>query len=263
MHAPLPLPLQRHIDACNNITLPAGRLPFHLGTTPVGWIDPAILGELALIPEVTISPTCVSLTDADALPGIARDLATRGCYLFRNEAFDVCAEIGGPVLSTIDRGALPSFGIAAVGVHMNGLVQRQDGLHLWVARRAANKPLDPGKLDHLCAGGVSAGMSALETLIKEAGEEAAIAPDLAARAELCARLDYTMLRPEGLRRDTLFCYDLFLPEDFIPSPVDGEVASFELWPLARVLDTVANTDDFKFNVNLVLIDMFVRRGMLG
>ncbi len=37
---------------------------------------------------------------------------------------------------------------------------------------------------------------------------------------------------------------------------------FELWPLAQVLDEVRRTDAFKFNVNLVLIDLFLRRGLV-
>ena len=69
-----------------------------------------------------------------------------------------------------------------------------------------------------------------------------------------------MERAEGLRRDLLHCYDLDLPEDFAPRAADGEVESFELWPIARVFQTVRDTDEFKFNVNLVLIDLFLRRG---
>ncbi len=67
-----------------------------------------------------------------------------------------------------------------------------------------------------------------------------------------------MERPEGLRRDRLHCYDLTVPEDFTPRAADGEVESFELWPIERALATVRQTDDFKFNVNLVLIDLFLR-----
>ena len=78
------------------------------------------------------------------------------------------------MLAQLDRGALPSFGVLAVGVHVNGLVRRPDGLHLWVARRAANKALDPGKLDHIVAGGVPAGLTPADTLVKEAEEEASI-----------------------------------------------------------------------------------------
>ncbi len=255
------LKFQRHIDACNNIRLPAGRLPFRLAGVPVGWIDPEILPALIDMPDFHITPDGVTLDDAAALPRHAEALAAQGHYKLRREAFDVCAEVGAPPISTIDRGALPAFGIAAVGVHMNGLVRRADGLHIWVARRAANKLLDPGKLDHLVAGGVSAGMGPLETLIKEAAEEADIDPNLAASAQLRGRISYTMMREEGLRRDTLFCYDLDLPEDFVPTAADGEVESFELWPIAEAMRYVAETDEFKFNVNLVLIDLFGRLGM--
>ncbi|MGH7213050.1 MAG: NUDIX hydrolase, partial [Acetobacteraceae bacterium] len=170
---------------------------------------------------------------------------------------------GGPVLAQVDRGALPVLGIEAVGVHVNGLVQRTDGVHLWVARRAADKALDTGKLDHVVAGGVPAGLTAAETLVKEAAEEAAIPPELARRALPVGTITYAMERPEGLRRDILRCYDLALPTGFSPRAADGEVESFELWPLTRVLAVVRETDDFKFNVNLVLIDLFLRRVLIA
>ena len=72
-----------------------------------------------------------------------------------------------------------------------------------------------------------------------------------------------MERPEGLRRDRLYCYDLDLPEDFVPHAADGEVESFELWPATRVVAAMRDTDDFKFNVPLVLIDCCVRHGLLA
>ena len=255
--------LQHHLDLCNNVTLPAGRSRFLIGDAHVGWVDPSILSEFLGFDGVTQRGGDVVLAAARAaeLPAIARAISARGHYRHRSEAFDVRAEPEGEVISTIDRGALPAFGIAAVGVHMNGLVRRADGLHIWVARRAANKALDPGKLDHLAAGGVSAGMGPMETMIKEAEEEAAIPPELSARAVLRAKLGYTMLRPEGLRRDILYCYDLELPEDFTPEAADGEVESFELWPIRRALETVRAGDAFKFNVNLVLIDLFTRLGL--
>jgi 8-oxo-dGTP pyrophosphatase MutT (NUDIX family) len=175
----------------------------------------------------------------------------------------VRAQPDGPALAQIDRGAVPSFGVQAVGVHVNGLVHRAGGLHLWVARRAMDKLLDPGKLDHIVAGGVSAGFGPVETLVKEAGEEAGIPPDLASAAVKTGEIVYAMDRKEGLRRDLVHCYDLVLPESFVPVATDGEVEAFELWPIARVVETVRTTDDFKFNVNLVLIDLFLRLGLIA
>lgn len=253
----------RHVQSCHSAVLPGDRSPFRLGTQQVGWVRPRLAERLAQLPEVVRDAAGVTLTVPGLLAELAGTLAAEGFYRWRNEAFDVRADANGPVLARIDRGAVPSFGILAVGVHVNGLVQRDDGLHLWVARRAADKQLDPGKLDHVVAGGVPAGLSVHETLVKEAAEEAAIPADLACQARHMATIGYTMERPEGLRRDHLHCYDLNLPESFKPHAADGEVAGFELWPLEQVVRTVGTSDEFKFNVNLVLIDLFIRQGLLS
>ncbi|HSU05602.1 MAG TPA: DUF4743 domain-containing protein [Acetobacteraceae bacterium] len=253
----------RHVHACRNAVLPGHRLPFVLGTAQVGWVVPEIAGALARLPRVSAEPGAVRLDDPGTLPAIARALADRGVFRWRGEAFDVRADPDGPALGQIDRGALPVFGIEAIGVHVNGLIERADGLHLWIARRAADKALDPGKLDHIVAGGVPAGLTPEATLVKEAHEEAGIPDQLARRSVHVGVIRYAMERPEGLRRDLLHCYDLALPPTFQPHPLDGEVQSFELWPLARVLETVRSSDEFKFNVNLVLIDLALRRGAIS
>ena len=252
--------LLRHIAACRNAKLPGQRLPLQLGAAQVGWVMPEIAAALAEL-GASVGPGGVTLA-ASELYGVAQELSRQGRFRWRGEAFDVRAAPDGPALAQLDRGALPVFGVRAEGVHLNGLVYRADGLSLWVARRAADKLLDPGKLDHLVAGGVPAGLSPWETLAKEADEEAAVPAELIAAAMPVASLSYTMERPEGLRRDRLHCYDLVLPESFKPHPQDGEVEAFELWPLASVLDEVTHADTFKFNVNLVLIDLFLRMGML-
>ncbi len=225
---------------------------------------PEFADELAGFPGITgdTGGTTLDAARANELPRIARALAERGILGWRGESFDVRAAPGGAVLARIDRAALPAFGIAAEGVHVNGLVRRADGLFLWVGRRATHKLLDPGKYDHIVAGGVPSGLTPWDTLLKEAAEEAEIPASLAAEAAPVTRIGYTMERPEGLRRDLLYCYDLYLPESFVPCPADGEVAGFELWPIARALDVASETDDFKFNVNLVLIDLFLRTRLI-
>jgi 8-oxo-dGTP pyrophosphatase MutT (NUDIX family) len=253
----------RHVRACNNAVLPGGRLAFLIGDRQVGWVPPGIAGALEHFPGVIRSAASVTLLEAGALPGIARALADRGMYRWRAEAFDVRPAPDETALTTIDRGAIPSFGIQATGVHVNGIVRRPAGLHVWVARRARDKLLDPGKLDHIVAGGVPTGLSPSETLVKEAAEEAAIPADLAGQSVLAGRIAYAMERPEGLRRDNLYCYDLDLPTDFVPVPTDGEVEAFECWPVEQVFAAVRDTDSFKFNVNLVLIDLFIRLGLIA
>ena len=256
-----PAAFVRHLRACRNAVLPGRRVPFRLAGQQVGWMAPE-LREAVLNLGAREAAGAVVLDDTAALPGLGMALAARGLVAWRGEQFDVRGMADGAVLGVIDRGALPAFGIEAQGVHVNGLVRRPDGLFLWVGRRGANRPLDAGKLDHVVAGGIGAGYDAAATLVKEAAEEAAIPAELARAARPVGTLVYAMERPEGLRRDRVHMYDLELPADFVPHPADGEAAGFELWPITRALETVRDTDDFKFNVSLVLIDLFLRLGLL-
>ncbi len=233
---------------------------FYIGNAHVGYVTPDFATRLAASPDISVSDQVVlAPAAAPRLNEIAKAAGSR----VRFEDFDVRSAVDGPVLAVLDRGALPDFGVIGVGAHLNGLVQKPDGWHLWVAKRAADKKLDPGKLDHLVAGGVSAGMTPFETLVKESEEEAGLPEDLASRARFVCRFAYNMERPEGLRRDVLYAYDCVLPENFHPEPADGEVESFALWPLAAVFERVCTSDDFKFNVNLVLIDLFIRFGLVA
>ncbi len=254
-------PFLRHLDACNNARLPGGRFPFLLEDSQVGWIAPALALELERR-GVRHDGNQLVLEDPLRLEPLGQELAQAGLFRFRSEAFDVRAEPDGPVLARLDRGGLPGFGILADGVHLNGLVERADGTHLWIGRRAPDKLLDPDKLDHLVAGGVPAGYDALRTLEKEGAEECSLPPELARAAVPVGVITYAMSRPEGLRRDRLHCFDLVLPDSFQPVPADGEVVEFTLIALEEALRLVRDTDQFKFNVNLVLIDLFLRRGLI-
>ncbi|GAB31043.1 thiamine pyrophosphokinase [Acetobacter pasteurianus] len=254
-------PFLRHLKQCNTAIIPGKRAPFSLAGKVAGWITPELFDRLEK-EGLGNRATSFNLPDPSKLEALGEALAQEGFYRSHHELFDVRTDVGEPAIARIDRGALPLFGLVATGVHMNGLVRKADGLHLWTGRRAANKRLDPSKLDHLVAGGVPAGHTPREALIKEAAEEASIPHDLAAQAQETGHLVYAMERPEGLRRDILVCYDLYLPENFEPEAADGEVESFALLPLAKVFQIVRDTDEFKFNVNLVLIDLFLRHGLI-
>jgi len=254
------------IAALNNVVLPGGRVAFLIGAEQVGWLKPDLAAAVAACDGVQAGPAGLVLDDAALLPGMARALAQRGLMRWRGEAFDVRATPDGPALTTIDRGALPAFGIEAQGIHLDGLVRRPgttptDGLHVWIARRAATKALDPGKLDHIVAGGIPAGLGPLETLVKEAAEEAAMPEALARGAVATGTVRYAMERPEGLRRDLLHCYEVELPEEFTPQPRDGEVESFALWPLTRLAEALRDGAAFKFNVVAVQAALLLRHGV--
>ncbi|POF63778.1 thiamine pyrophosphokinase [Novacetimonas maltaceti] len=254
-------PFFRHIAACNTATLPGRRLAFHLGAAPAGWVMPELVPVLREH-GMTDADGVVTLSDPSRLEQIAQDMARQGVYRSHHELFDVRTDVDAPPVARIDRGALPLFGLMAQGVHLNGLVRRADGLHLWIARRSMTKRLDPGKLDHLVAGGIPAGHTPAQALLKEAAEEASLPAELLAHATPTVNIRYALDRPEGLRRDILHCFEIVLPEEFIPRPADGEVEEFSLIPLSEAFRLVRDTDAFKFNVNLVLIDLFLRTGLI-
>ncbi|MBK1701814.1 DUF4743 domain-containing protein [Thiococcus pfennigii] len=197
---------------------------------------------------------------AEILAGLVAD----GLISHRHgEPYPVCAGGRDQARFLIDRAAAPYFGVRAFGQHLNGFVRTADGLALWVGRRAADRRNYPGRLDHLVAGGLPWGVSLAENLRKECHEEAGMSPALADRARPVGAVTYCRTSAAGLKPDVIYCYDLELPEGFTPVCTDGEVESFALWSIEQVLATVRDTDAFKLNCNLVIIDFLIRHGLIG
>jgi 8-oxo-dGTP pyrophosphatase MutT (NUDIX family) len=166
-------------------------------------------------------------------------------------------------IATVDRASAPYFGLRAYGQHLNGFVRDGDALSLWIARRSADRRNFPGCLDNMVAGGLPHDITLAENLRKECLEEANVPTSLADRARPVGVLTYCTETAVGLKPDTLYCYDLELPVDFQPANCDGEVAEFMLLPVDEVAGLVAQTDEFKLNCNLVVIDFLVRHGIIN
>ncbi|HUK59295.1 MAG TPA: DUF4743 domain-containing protein [Stellaceae bacterium] len=181
---------------------------------------------------------------------------------WRYEDFAIAPRWGAAPHFRLDRGAVPFFGARAYGVHLNGWRRDQGRLMLWVGRRAPDKKVAPNKLDNLVAGGISWQHGLEATLVKEAEEEAAIPADVIAHAVPVGAILYRCETELGLRDDVLFVYDLETPATFVPRNTDGELTEFMLMPADEVVARVRDTDDFKFNVNLVIADFAVRRGVV-
>jgi 8-oxo-dGTP pyrophosphatase MutT (NUDIX family) len=260
--------LLRHIEACNRYD-PASFRAFAIAGQRVGWIRAATADHLLAHRLAKAEENAVGIAGGGfmAVSGqLARivDCLSQAKLMAtpRREMTPVLRKWGNPPIAEIDRAGLPGLGLPAFGVHVNGFVRCRDGIHLWVGHRARNRAVAPGKLDHLVAGGIPSGLTAAETVIKEADEEAGLSPEIAGQARPVGIITYRLSLPEGLRNDTLFVYDLELPQGVVPASNDGEVERFELWPVERVIETLRGTDDFKFNVNLVLIDFLIRHGLL-
>lgn len=260
-----------HIRACNTYSL-ADFVPFRVGTARVGWIRRPLSLELMrfgtlfhvfedlvhLDPDLR-TPEDRTKAVADALAALAEDgLIGR----LRGERYPVIEHLAAEPLFEMDRGAVTEFGIANRGFHLNGLVGGGDDTRMWVARRALSKTTFPGKLDNMVAGGHPARLTAYQNLLKECAEEAGIPEALAAQARPVSMVSYTMEVPEGLRRHAFWSYDLDVPADFVPEPVDGEVDGFTLLPVDDVARIVETGDDFKYNCNLVIVDWLMRTGRI-
>ncbi len=259
------------IRACNVHDFSAYR-PFEVDGVRIGWIRHALAEDLP-----GVDPGFVVTSERVTLAPEVRDFEARSAVLehaaeyvverglarkLRGEAYPVLSKWGAEPLMRIDRAVVSHFGIAAYGLHVNGFVRTANGIELWVGRRARDRGVAPGQLDNLIAGGQPIGLTLAENLVKEAEEEAGIGPELIGRAVPVGAVTYLMESEHGLKPDTLFVYDLELDPDFVPENTDGEVESFERWPLDRVAETVRDTLDWKFNVNLVVIDFLVRHGWL-
>ncbi len=260
-----------HIVACNTHDIDKF-LPFLLDGQHVGWVRHDISALLGSYPDVfridrravTLQPRLVTPEERSiAVDAVCDDLALKHNVPRRmGERYAVAPRWGDPLEMTLDRAVACLFGVRAYGVHVNGLVQQGEALSLWIARRADNRDVAPGKLDNLIAGGQPAHLSLMENLVKEAKEEANVPAPLAQKARLVGAVSYCMENKWGLKPDTMFCYDLEIPPDFTPQNLDGEIQSFQCLPVSDVLDRVRETWDFKLNVNLVIIDFLIRKSIL-
>jgi 8-oxo-dGTP pyrophosphatase MutT (NUDIX family) len=186
---------------------------------------------------------------------------------WRNEMFPVVSNRGNVCLN-VERATASLLGIRAFGVHVNGFVAKKrkddEGILLWVGRRSKDKQTFPGLLDHLSAGGLPAGMSPTICAIKELAEEAGVPEEYSEKyVKSVSCVSYQMFYKDCVKRDVLFCYDLELDASFVPKPVDGEVESFELMPIEKVIEIIAfEPGRFKPNCTLVIIDFAIRKGVV-
>lgn len=263
--------LLERVLACRRRDL-SGLWPFVIEGRRYGWARPEtarLLAEAGAAFEVGSDRLGLKAhLDTPAARTQAVDATLRevarggGLEVWRGEQYAVVTEWGEPEALRVERAAAALLGIRAFGVHLNGWVQRPDGPWLWVAERSRTKASDPGKLDHLVAGGQPAGLSVRSNLAKECMEEAGVPPELAARALPMAPFRYLRSTPKGVRDDTLFVYDLKLPLDFAPQAMDGEVESFALMRAADVREHLRRTDDFKLNVGPCLLGFLLRHGVV-
>lgn len=246
--------------------VPAGLLPLRLGDLTLGRIHPMRAAVLAEVwPELAMRDGALCWDamswDVDArserVGQVALALRERGAITgWRGERYacehpvDDPATARGDVLFRLERSAFRFFGLMSRAVHVNGLLP---GARLICGRRALSKATDPGKLDNLAAGGLTADEDLVHCARRELLEEAGVPMALSAAVRPRGALRSTRMEPEGLHDEILHVYSLQLPAGFAPRNGDGEVSEFLTLDLETLAQRLAAGE---FSVDAAAVSAF-------
>lgn len=248
----------------------AGTTPLHLDGVEVGaltdaWLERALVPPTPFVLEVGVLRLAAPSASFDARTAALDAWAARSRERWslpgwRGERVVVRDDRDDRPLAGIERALLRALGLPLRSVQACAYATGPDGPRLWVARRAWDKPVDPGRLDALVAGGIAGFDDATATLWRECAEEAGIPEALARGArpagtlELCYPTLYDGL--PAVHRERVALHDLALPADFEPVPVDGEHASIEAMTPAEALASIEaggwTRDGAQATVDLIL-----------
>jgi 8-oxo-dGTP pyrophosphatase MutT (NUDIX family) len=244
-------------------------VPFVAGHVSLGFVRRDFLRHLDESRDVLdVSASAVGLraslasyeARSDAMAAVAAALAARGVLSkWRGELYEIGAADAREPSFCIERAAVRFFGFTAQAVHVNGLTRIGGESRMWIAQRSPDKPIDPGMYDNLVGGGIGRGLSVVQTLVKEAWEEAGIAAPLAREAKSAGTLEVCREVPDGLHAEIIHIYDLTLPPAFEPRNQDGEVAGFRALTLTDAGEELAGDAPYTIDAALVAIDCLSRR----
>ena len=255
---------------------PSASVPFIVAGTPLGFVDDARAARLERFgPRLfqvradRVDARQRSGRRAVALGGDGRrrsDAARRKARSprWRDERYASRRRSTRRVVLHIERGAARYFGVRTWAVHVNGIVRTARSMSMWLARRSPTKAIDPGMLDNLVGGGISAGLSVEATVVKESWEEAGIGDALAAtRASRRHRPCRARAAGRHCSAKPYFVHDLDLPADFRPVNQDGEAIEHRLVDVddaAPLIAIDAGPDEVTVDASVVVLDFLLRHG---
>ncbi len=252
---------------------PAAHVPLLCEGKPIGWLRKAAAQRVLVWPgifkrDATGVRVSESLNGIDArtaaVAEVVNTLHQEGVITgWRNERYAVVTDFDAPPLFHIERASARFFGITTYAAHANGYCGSGADCEMWLARRSAAKPIDPGMLDNLVGGGMSAGTPPMQAIIKEAWEEAGIPKELARKAVAAGTVKLLREVPEGVQSEVIFVHDLELPSGFQPHNEDGEVAEFRRVPIAEVVEMLRGDANMTLDSALVTLSFLMRRNYVS
>lgn len=268
--------------------LNARQLYYHLRVDkvaqPVGIVHPKVVESLRQIPGWTFNeaedPKAVTVAgdDEQARSEVVADTFSRlresGHFAVLSRWPGEVKPVFGPdneVLCSVERAAAPMLGIVQYGVHLTlyTYVGGSKFPSIWISKRSQTTANYSEMLDNTVSGGCRAGEDPLQTVIREAGEEASIPAELVRNsARACGTISYFhhldkhvtgekyLVQPE-----VDYLYEMEAPQEMEPRTNDDEVEWFQLWDVERLKNGLAQ-GLFKPSYALVLLDFFIRHGVL-
>ena len=219
---------------------PAGGLVWSCDGIDIGWVSADRAQDMvALLPGCTLlqgrlhwqSGADHALQRSQALQGFLVQQAAQGRLTgWRGEFFAWWPDTPAcpPALDVspflcVERAGFRHLGMMSHAVHIHGFLPNGD---LWCGRRSELKATDPGMLDNLAAGGLTAGESPLTTALRELAEEAGLHLSDPTRLQGEGVIRTQRPEPQGWHDEQLLVYTLHLSEQEIPVNADGEVQEF-------------------------------------
>lgn len=252
---------------------PGKHVPLICQGSRVGWLRKTSAQLLLAWPDVFdrnaagvhIADTLgTALARTAAIENVIHILRDNGIITgWRNERYAVVTEFNSAPLFHIERAAARFFGTTTFAAHANSYCGSGENCEIWIARRSQTKSIDPGMLDTLVGGGMSAGTLPLQTIVKEAWEEAGIPEALACKAVAAGTIAVLREVPEGVQSEVVFVHDLELPCEFEPRNQDGEVAGFQRLPISALVEILNEGADFTLDASLVILSLLARRDYAG
>ncbi|KAM0152678.1 hypothetical protein ACHAPC_002382 [Botrytis cinerea] len=252
-----------------------------------GYMLPEIVSQMPWSPDFTVTqshplsvqlhPTDISTTNLssacnNAFATVINEAIDKNIFsTLHGEHSEPYAIPGAKEPVHLERYAASLFGIVSRGAHLTIFTRGDSGeMKIWVAKRSAHLFTYPGKFDTTVAGGVRADESPFETIVHEADEEASLPAELIrSGVKSTGVITYMKRSGEGsggvkglVTADMIFVYDLEVGEEMVPRPRDDEVEGFYLWSVERVMEELGK-GTFKTNSAVVMIDFFVRHGVLS
>lgn len=247
----------------------AGSKQLFIADQPCGWVRADAAKALESLPSIRVNTQSVHLGLAaeisanqtvlnDLLAQAAITLKEAGCCIaWRNELLDVWA--GDVSIGAIERGVVRPLGLTTRAVHLNAY---NSAGQLWVARRALNKPTDPGLWDTLVGGLVGYRESDDLALVRETDEEAGLSPEQIKRRTPIRQITVMQRQlPEGYQVERVLTSECELADDCIPVNQDGEVMTIRCIDPLELVDMLHHKL-FTTEASIVIAEDLCRRARL-